>query len=399
MITSNRRKFLKQSAAAGFALWATPKGPGAEPKTAEPRLPTLLLEGPPRQRGLTHGKALKEQIHELLKLWKADLAARYKVDASAFLKKFLERTDFPAAMKKWTPDLLDEIAGIAAGAGADPDTILGFQLMDEYLVHGPGLADDHCSSLGVARRGDRPSIVAQTLDLEGFRDGFQAVLHIRYPGSKLEALVVTHAGLIGWNGMNSRAIGVCCNTLGQLAYCGDGLPVNCVVRGLLERETEAAAVDFLRRVKHASGQNYLIGGPDKVHDFECSAGKLIRFTPAAGPDVLWHTNHPLVSDDYNAVHRKALAEKATMKEANSRTRLQTLEKRLDKGATRPDIDGIKAILASKDSAEYPVCRPLKNAQDNFTFASTIMVLSAKPVLHLAPGPGNIRVYRTLSFPG
>ena len=57
--------------------------------------------------------------------------------------------------------------------------------------------------------------------------------------------MLTHAGLIGLNGLNSAAIGVCCNTLKQLANCRDGLPVACVVRGVLRQETAAAAVDFL----------------------------------------------------------------------------------------------------------------------------------------------------------
>ena len=56
-------------------------------------------------------------------LWKADLAERYRMDAGAFVKKFLQRTDFTTAMQKWTPDLLEEVNGIAKGAGVDFDTM------------------------------------------------------------------------------------------------------------------------------------------------------------------------------------------------------------------------------------------------------------------------------------
>lgn len=395
-----RRAFVQQAAWTGLGLLAAAEGSlfAAEPKPPETRLRTLTLEGSPRERGEVHGKTLKEPIHELLKLWKADLAARYKMDADAFIKKFLQRTDFPAAIKKWTPELLDEVNGIAKGAGVEFDTLFAFQLLDEYWCHGPGLAGEHCSSLGLARRGDRPTIVAQTMDLEGFRNGFQTVLRIRQPNSKLETLVVTCPGLIALNGLNNCAVGVCCNTLSQLSYCADGLPVACVVRGVLQQETEKAAVEFLQRVKHASGQNYVIGGPDKVHAFECSAGKVSRFTPEAGPDVVWHTNHPLVNDDYHTAYREALKKKEHEKnEGSSRTRLQALEKRLGKNAADLGIAAIKPTLASKDSADYPVCRPFKNASDNFTFTSTIMVLSAKPELQIAPGPADVQAYQTLTF--
>jgi predicted choloylglycine hydrolase len=356
----------------------------------------VTLEGTPHERGLTHGKTLKDQIHELMKRWKADLTERYKMDADAFIKRFLKHTDFPAAIKKWTPDLLDEVNGIAQGAAVDVDSILVFQLIDEYWVNGPGIAGEHCSALGVARNGDRPSMIAQNMDLEGFRDGFQAVLCIRYPKSKREALVLTHAGLIALNGLNNRALGICCNTLTQLANCRDGLPVACVVRGVLQQESEEAALDFLHKIKHASGQNYILGGPNRVYALECSAGKVSRFTPAAGADRVWHTNHPLVNDDFNAAYRETLAKKEnTKKEENSVLRLQSLQKRLSQEKAVMDLIAIKAALTARDVADHPVCRPYKNPKSNFTFASTIMVLADKPALHVAPGPPDVHPYQLL----
>src|SRR5262249_47238069 len=151
------------------------------------RLPVVTLEGSPFDRGVTHGKTLKAQIHELMKHWKADLAERYKMPADAFIKKFVQQTAFQPAIKKWTPDLLDEVRGIAKGADLDFDTVFVFQLPDEYWVNGPGIAE-HCSAMGFSRRGDRPAYVAQNMDLEGFRDGYQVILHIKHADSKLESL-------------------------------------------------------------------------------------------------------------------------------------------------------------------------------------------------------------------
>jgi predicted choloylglycine hydrolase len=396
MTSPTRRSFLKQATLAGASLWAAGRPLGAAEPKEDRRLTIVALEGPPRQRGLVHGKTLKGPIHELLKLWKADLAERYKMDADAFVKKFVKHTDYLPAIKKWTPDLLDEVRGIAEGAAVDFDTMLVFQLIDEYWVNGPGVAGEHCSSIGAARRGDRPTLIAQNMDLEGFREGSQVVLRIAYPNSKREALVLTNAGLIALNGLNNRGVGICCNTLTQLANCRDGLPVACVVRGVLERETEQAALDFLRQVKHASGQNYIIGGPSQVHCYECSAGKVSRFMPTPESDLVWHTNHPLVNDDYTPAYRKALEQKGEKKPDNSTVRLQCVEKRLGKDSAVVGMDLIKATLTAKDSAEFPVCRPYKNKKDNFTFASTIMVLGDQPALHIAPGPPDVHPYRVLS---
>jgi hypothetical protein len=350
---------------------------------------------------LTHGKTLKDSIHAFVKGWKIDLAERYKMDADAFIKKFVQRTDYLSAMKKWTPALIDEIRGIATGAELAFETMFVLQLIDEYWARGSEVVGEHCSALGISRRGNRPSYLAQNMDLEGFRDGFQTLLHIKYPNSRLQSLVLTHAGLIGLNGLNNHSLGICCNTLGQLANCADGLPVACIVRGVLEQSTEEAALSFLRRVKHASGQNYIVGGPTAVHSLECSAGKVSAFVPKKWPDRVWHTNHPLVNDDYTPKQRKLMEkDPGTAKEPeNSAARLQSLERHLAVDAAKIDLELIRTTLLAKDPAAHPVCRPYKSAKDNFTFASTIMVLADKPALHVAAGPPDVHPYQICTFGG
>jgi predicted choloylglycine hydrolase len=389
----NRRAFFKQSSVAALAALTARTAASQKPAPAG-KLTVLVLEGTARERGLTHGKALKKQIHELVKLWKEDLAERYRTDADAFIKRFVKQTDYPAAIKKWTPELLDEIRGIAEGSGMDFDTMLVFQLMDEYFVQGKAIAAEHCSGLGWPRRDGVATHIAQNLDLEGFRNGYQVLLHIKYPGSGLETAVVSHAGLIGWNGLNNKGIGICCNTLLQLGNCRDGLPVNCVVRGVLQQQTEDNAVRFLQRIKHASGQNYIVGGPRSVHCLECSAGKASPFRPDDKRGLVWHTNHPLVNDDYNASYR---AQRKTGQADNSSVRLRSLETRLSKNSPALGMDLIKAVLTARDSAEYPVCRPLKNKKDNFTFACTIMVLTDRPTLYVAPGPPDATPFEPFTF--
>jgi predicted choloylglycine hydrolase len=361
------------------------------------QLKVLVLEGSPHERGVTHGRTLKDQIHQFIRIWKAALAREYKIDADTFIKRFAQKTDYVSAMKRWTPDLLEEIHGIAEGAGLDFDTTLVLQLIDEYWVNGEAVAREHCSSLGFSKRGEQPACIAQNLDVESFRDGFQLILHIKHPDSGLESFVLSHAGLIGANGMNNRALGICCNTLAQLSNRRDGLPVACVIRGVLEQQTEEDALAFLHRIKHASGQNYILGGPTNVYDLECSATKVSRFKVKERDDVVWHTNHPLVNDDYNAQYRAALAKPPKSQgPSNSVTRLECLARRLTTKSTGSRIELIKETLASKDSSTHPVCRS-RGKSAGFTFASTIMVLSTPPVLHIAPGPPAETPYETLTF--
>jgi hypothetical protein len=221
------------------------------------------------------------------------------------------------------------------------------------------------------------------------------LLHIKQPGPGLETVVLSHAGLIGWNGMNRKGIGICCNTLLQLRSCRDGLPVNCVMRGVLQQQSEEAAVDFLHKVKHASGQNYIVGGPRSVSCLECSAGKVSPFKPRDKSGLVWHTNHPLVNDDYNPKYPPGKTGKQP--EDNSTVRLRCLETRLTQDTPALGMELIESILKSRDSADFPVCRPLKNKKENFTFACTIMTLSDKPELRVVPGPPDRTPFQIFTF--
>ena len=226
-------------------------------------LRVVVLEGSPYNRGLTHGRTLKGEINEVVGKWKTHLETDYKVKADAFIEKFFEKTDFLGAIRKWTPELPEEVRGVADGAGIDFDTMLLFQLLDEEWGNAEEVAADHCSGVGVNKQGNRPAMIAQNMDIGGFYNGYQTLLHIKYPNSDLETLVFTCAGLIALNGVNNRPVGVAVNTLPQLAHSRDGLPVAFVIRGLLEQKSQEEAVSFLHNVKHASGQNYTSSAGEK----------------------------------------------------------------------------------------------------------------------------------------
>ena len=242
-------------------------------------------------------------------------------------------------------------------------------------------------------------MIAQNLDMTGFYDGYQVILHVKHRDSDLESFVCTIAGVIATNGMNSHAIGICCNTLLQLDNCRDGLPVACVIRGVLAQKTEDAAITFLHDVKHASGQNYIVGGPERAYSFECSSQKVSRFIPAEAADVVWHTNHPLANDDYSPWYReyRKTQNDAGKGPTNSEIRLECVRSRALEHPSNLDVDAIKSILKSQDNIQHPVSGPLKDKNSAYTFGSMIMVLSEKPELHVAPGPPHVVPYQVLRF--
>lgn len=358
-------------------------------------LRVITLEGSPYNRGLMHGRTLKSEINELVRLWKADLEKEYKMKADAFVAKFLKQTDFTRAIKKWTPELLEEVRGIADGSGVDFDTIYAFQLVDEMWANGEDIAAEHCTSIGVNKRGENPALVAQNMDIPLFYHGYQTLLHVKH-SSGLESFVLTAPGLIATNGLNSSAVAITCNTLTQLRPAREGLPVAFIVRGVLERRSLEEAEQFIRGINHASGQNYIIGGAEKAKSLECSAGKVTEYRPYPGADRTYHTNHPLANDDFNPryVERLNKNNKTLLEGAYYCYRFESVEKRLRDRAKVVDVAAIKETLSSRDWEEGKGKAPISNSS---TYACVIMVLSETPTLHIAPGHPHSTAFQTFAF--
>jgi len=368
------------------------------PATIQP----MRLEGTAYQRGLTHGETLRAEIQDLVRLWQAELSAGFKLDAGQVIHRFLQQTDFVSAIQRWTPDLLDEVRGMANGCGLSFETMLAFQFLDELWASGD-VVFEHCTSIGFSATAGAPAYLGQTLDVETFRDGFQVVLHITDDGSGTEAFVASVPGLIGFNGLNNGGIGVCVNALLPLNSRIDGLPVACVVRGVLSCASAQQACDFLRRVPHACGQNYLVGGPDGVIDLECSANQVVEYRPDEWPGVVWHTNMPLANQDYTPDFRATLDKQgASLYAQSSQTRFQAVERRLRQAPIETRLEFLQHTLASRDSAQYPVCSTGDQDEFNaqfgiFSLASTIMKLSGDPEFHVTFTPADPSSYTRLTF--
>ena len=372
----------------------------------------IRLEGPPFERGLKYGEMLRSEISELVELWGHNLERNTGMPAERFIPKFLEKTDYQSAIAKYTPGLLEEVKGIARGSGQSFQTAFAFQLLDELILNAGDVAG-HCSAIGVDRTEAKPALLGQNWDIEGYVHGFQTVLHVREADSDVEALVFSYAGLIAAFGVNNRGIGVCLNSLPILRYATTGLPVAYVIRGILASSTLQEALDFVNAIEHASPQNYLIGDSERIVDLECSSGKVVPFTVPENPGVFFHTNHPLVNNDFGPKYEALLRDRdrgertnegyheaVEFMEQNSGTRFSALRSELGTlPAERITVEKIKSILASHDSPDHPICMDLGDGTKLASIVSTVIELSEQPLFHVAFGPPDVTPYRTYSFGG
>ena len=304
-----------------------------------------------------------------------------------------------------TPELLDEVRGLAEGADQPFERVLYAQLMDEEWVYVRNrkyaMAADagHCSGFAVRQHGG--AIAAQNMDLGQWLDGHQAVVrHIdREAGFDIQML--TFAGYLGLCGMNRNGPAVCCNTLLDLDSNPAGLPVAFIFRSLVQSASVKEAARRAREFPHASGQNYLMGGRDGVLSLECSAREVASYHPPGFSDRVYHTNHALANKDTSYVDRHVpngtIADRC--RSPSSPARLESVARRI--GDREIDVAFAMETLKAKDDPSAPVCRDgnmaSEDAQIGFTFGSIICEISGQPAMHVAPGPPCHTSYKRFDF--
>lgn len=364
----------------------------------------LTLKGTPRERGRQHGEELREAIGRHLDLYRENIQQDTGLDAQVFFDRFYAETDFLPAIEKFTPDLLEEVRGIAEGSGRNFDEVLARQLSDEdpwfrQIVKFGRAIPENCSCIGTRETGH--SLIAQNMDSPAYYDGFQMLLRVCEPDSDVESYVFTVAGKLSLAGLNNHGVGICCNTVLQLDFNPGGLPEDFIVRKVLQLKNLSDVLQFMRSIPHASGQNYLLGDPGGVVDLECSAHKVVEVPRPPDRQRLYHTNHPLSNDDtqsWTDLWARGLREAPQMIE-QMQARMTTFDRF---AALKRDVESDQALdvrraaeILSDHSA--PICLHHFH-RGNYTLGCLIMELNAEnPRLHAAGGPPCSTPFRTYTF--
>ena len=177
-------------------------------------LRVIRLAGSPRNRGSIHGEELRAEIRELSAVHSDAIARIYGVAAKDYLDAFLAYQKFFGAISAFCPALLEEVRGIAEGAGMPFEAILLLQLSDEEWVFGRnkwmGKYRSKCTAFGLHDAVSGTSYAGQNMDIPPLHEGYQTLFHIEYERSGLEALVFGSAGGCGVIGLSHTTPGRCC---------------------------------------------------------------------------------------------------------------------------------------------------------------------------------------------
>ncbi|KAH6842429.1 acyl-coenzyme A:6-aminopenicillanic-acid-acyltransferase [Chaetomium sp. MPI-CAGE-AT-0009] len=327
----------------------------------------IKCEGSPSEVGRKHGSAAREQVHGSIAFYKgmflnsAQLAwSEVRGEAVKFLPFFQQ----PA----WTP-LLEEMEGIAAGAGVDFEDILALNVRTEIAY---GMFNDGCTSIAWKARGE--SFLAQNWDWEIEQFPNLIVIHIvPPPSSDLPRIhMITEAGIIGKLGLNSSGVGVTLNAIKARGVDFARLPCHLALRTVLNSSSRAEAVGKLTEVGVASACHITIadaatGGVG----LECSHKDIV---PIAMSDagVCMHTNHYLEDHAAGVVDARLLGEDSPAR----LERVQTLIAQEGADAA-PSFERIERFLRDEEGYPYSICRTRARDCRLETLFSICMDLSEK----------------------
>jgi isopenicillin-N N-acyltransferase-like protein len=299
---------------------------------------------------------------------------------------------------------LDEIEGIAEGAGVSAASILAVNVRTEIMFRArgqqaAGVAASECSSFVVlppAAAGGK-TFVGQNWDwLETCRD--TVVVLEASPSDRPRFVTVVEAGLLAKTGLNAAGIGLATNALVTDRDAGRvGVPYHVLLRTILESSTWESAVATVTQASRACSANYIIaheGG--RALDLETMPGgasALHRLAPHDG--LMVHTNHFLEPP----VSARDISEVA-MPNTESRLRHARLRSLLiDRaGAISPEL--LQSMLRDHENLPSSVCCHPDAGRDGrhcaATLASVIMDLQARR-MWLADGRPCTSPYRQLDY--
>jgi isopenicillin-N N-acyltransferase-like protein len=264
--------------------------------STHPTIPVLDLAGSPGQVGAAHGEAQRERIREYADRFVGWLvsSSSVRIAESDLWARWAPQV---AVNQREAPDLIEEMRGIARGAGVSFERIFllnslldlgSFRYLD--LAHAfPG-----CSTFAVvAEAGTGKTLVGQTYDMPEFHQDYLTLLRIK-PAQGPRQLLFTFAGIVGAAGLNEAGLALNINYLSPHDV-GLGRLHSVVVRQVLGATQLADALTSPALPPRAGGAHFLIVDRDgNVVSVETTARRFVVAYPEG--NAIGHTNHYLASE-------------------------------------------------------------------------------------------------------
>lgn len=350
-----------------------------------PSVKTIYCTGTPYEIGLTHGTVAAQEIHNNVTTY----TFFFKETAKITWAQARERaaTQFVPTLQVKYPDILEEMRGIAEGAGRRlvMEDILTLNVRSEIALTN---YSDGCTCISQSNGLTSSVFLAQNWDwLEELHQGI-VFLHIvpltssANPTKPKEMKFLSEAGIVGKIGVNSSGLGLCMNALRSGSLKKENFPVHIMSRRLLEYATTFdSAFEIIETFGLASTTNYMIADKSgKYGDVECSPLGNVVIPPTkpwaeakgAGPYVA-HTNHLYASD-----RPKKLKGHPSQNSFDRLSRMRELTEADAQSGKGPTFESIRKRLSDLVGTPYSICRDRPKGavgMERMTTLSTVIIES------------------------
>ena len=338
------------------------------------QFPHHRLQGTPREVGRQHGEALRSMIRAHLELIYTQGAQRSNLAPETGRRWALA---FGPMIGEAAPHFLEEIEGVAEGAGIERAEALLLQVRQEVAhVARFGAVDLECTSFAVSGPYTRTgtTFAGQNADLAGGIEAFSAVVTFAVTG-KPAVMMLVPAGQISYLGISSEGLSADANFLRSAGW-RTGFPRYLLTRLAIEQPTLKAAVDAALTPRRASSRNLLLADrTGAMVDIETTAQE---HGLAWGDGCLVHANHHVLPG--MAGHETATAEERH----NSGCRQDRIAALMEEHRGRIDATVLKTVLRDHANRPHSICAH-PGERVSYSFASIVSDLEAG-AMEVAVGP-------------
>ena len=347
----------------------------------------VRVEGTSYQRGRQYGRQAAARVRLSVQAYQQAFAYYAGWDWPTVRREALR---FEAPIGEFRPAYLDELRGIADGAGLDLADVLAINVRTEVMYAAkarqaprarPPLPAE-CSAFAVVPGPGQkaPAIIGQNWDWLLHSARTLVVLEVRQDDGP-DFVTVVEAGLLAKTGMNAAGLGLVTNALVTDADIGEpGLPYHVLLRAVLDCATVTDALEALQAGPRSSSANYLVAhASGSALDIEAAPGDFTRLYPLSPENgVLLHTNHFLAP-------RIAPADLALWAMPSSVIRLHRL-----RAAQARTQDDFRVLLTDHADRPHSICAhpdPVSHpCEQTATIVSVLMDLTSRHICLAAGNP-------------
>ena len=356
--------------------------------------PLIEISGPPRARGQQYGEQAAARIRLGIAHYTEQLGGT-GLDRAAVRDLALS---FGPEVTRFDADMMEEMRGIAEGAGLDLDGILLLNARTEILQLAKRRRDanpDGCTGVIAMPEATRDGLLihAQNWDWKAECAETAVVLKIRRDDGP-DVLTFTEAGGLARSGFNAAGIAITANYLEcERDYRKLGVPLALIRRKVLMAEPLAIAMHAVYTTPKSASNNMMISHAGGVAiNFECAPDETFQVHPDRG--LLVHANHWV-----SAIALGKLRDTGILTTPDSLYRDLRVRDLLAPLRGRITVEQVKAALFDDYQTPWSVCRPpRKNLNNNLsaTVAQIVMV-PAQGVMEVAMLPALDRRFTRYSL--